>query len=407
MRTVFCSEGGKMYFISQVGKHDCAFACLEMMLANYHHDKNYLFLKHEDKQYSFKELMTIAETFNLKLLGVKIDSVNEIASCRNFPIVVTIKTKDDSRHSVLLYRANKKKVYFYDPARGKMVMSLREFDDKWTKNALIAEKPIRYSCPFTPPSFVASRDKITLPLFQVLSGISLLVGSYFVNRDSFIFIPIIFFSLFIIFELLFRENLIKAMQRMDEEIAKYQLDITSEEYYSLYEATENYRSNAIGLVPDIIFTMLISVFLTAILVMNGTINIIYVGLSLLFAAIESIVLEPYFAKQTKLVEDDEIELKRSENEDEYYHFSSSAREKAYHIALAKTVTSYLSIGLLLIISIIIMAMSQVVSVTYVVFYLCISVYLKNNFTKMFKFSSQEEKCDYYRGKIINSLKIDE
>ena len=99
-----------MYFISQVGKHDCAFACLSMMLANYHHDKNYLFLKHEDKQLSFKDLQIIGESYNLKLLGVKIDNVNEIANCRNFPIIVTLKLKDNTRHSVLVYRANKKKI---------------------------------------------------------------------------------------------------------------------------------------------------------------------------------------------------------------------------------------------------------------------------------------------------------
>ena len=33
-----------MYFISQLGEQDCAFACLKMMLANYQKDKNYLYL---------------------------------------------------------------------------------------------------------------------------------------------------------------------------------------------------------------------------------------------------------------------------------------------------------------------------------------------------------------------------
>lgn len=396
-----------MYFISQAGKHDCAFACLSMMLANYHHDKNYLFLKHEDKQLSFKDLQIIGESYNLKLLGVKIDNVNEIANCRNFPIIVTLKLKDNTRHSVLVYRANKKKIYFFDPARGKMVMSLREFDDKWTKNALIAEKPIRYACPINPPTFIAPRDKISLPLFQVLSGLSLLVGSYFVSKDAFIFLPIIFFSLFIIFELLFRENLIRAMQRMDEEIAKYELDITKEEYYSFYESTEKYRLNAVAFVPNIIFNMLISIFLTIILVMNGAINLIYVLLSFLFAGVESIILEPYFDKQTRQIEDDETEICIAENDDEFRHYASCAREKAYHLGLMKTVLSYLSIGLMLIITILIMALSEVVSITYVVFFLCISVYLKSNFNKMFKFTSQEEKCNHFRSKIIHSLKIEE
>ena len=396
-----------MYFISQVGKHDCAFTCLTIMLANYHHDKNYLFLKHEDKQYTYKDLITIGESYNLRLLGVKIDNVYEIANCRNFPIVVTLRLKDDSRHSVIIYRANKKKIYLYDPTRGKMTMTVREFDDKWTKNALIAEKPTKCSCPIIPPDFVAPRDKITLPLYQVLSGVALLAGSYFVTKDAFIFIPIICFSLFIIFELLFRENLIRAMQRMDEEIAKYELDVTKEEYYSLYEVTEKYRVNSVTFVPNIIFTMLVSIFLTIILIMNGAINVIYVFLSLLFASIESLVLEPYFDRQTRVIEDNENEIHTAENDDEYRHYASVAREKAYHLGLAKTVSSYLSIGLMLIVTVLIMALSKVVNMTYVVFFLCVSTYMKNNFNKMFSFTAQEEKCNLYRSKIIHLLKIEE
>ena len=141
--------------------------------------------------------------------------------------------------------------------------------------------------------------------------------------------------------------------------------------------------------------------------MNGAINLIYVLLSFLFAGVESIILEPYFDKQTRQIEDDETEIRFAENDDEFRHYASCAREKAYHLGLMKTVLSYLSIGLMLIITILIMALSEVVSITYVVFFLCVSVYLKSNFNKMFKFTSQEEKCNHFRSKIIHSLKIEE
>ena len=80
-----------MHFISQIGEHDCGYTCLAMMLANYHHDKNYLFLKHEDKEYSFKELIDEAAKYNMELKGVKITDPFELTNNDTFPIIVVIK----------------------------------------------------------------------------------------------------------------------------------------------------------------------------------------------------------------------------------------------------------------------------------------------------------------------------
>ncbi|MCR4912121.1 MAG: hypothetical protein K5925_06390 [Bacilli bacterium] len=396
-----------MYFISQSGKHDCAFTCLAMMLANYHKDKNYLFLKHEDRNYSFKELMILAESFNMTLLGVQIESVGELTKSDKFPFIVTIKVSEKAFHCVLLLKATKKYVLVYDPAVGKRKIGLREFEEVWTNKALIVKNYMKSSCPFVPPTFIAKKDKVTLPLWQILSGVSLLAGTYFISKDALIFIPIALFSLFVVFELVFRENLVGAMRRMDAEINSYSLDITKEKYYELYSNIERYRKAALTKTPNIIYTMLIAIFIIIILILNGTINLVYIALAFGYSIFEAFVFEPFIEMRAKEIIEDEKKISLCENDDEYYHYSQEAREKAYHLGIVKTVFTYLGVAIFLVATILVMALSQVVSVTYVVFYLCIILFLKSNFIKVFSFNKQEEDYDNYLNKLINSLKIEE
>ena len=392
-----------MFYIQQSGQHDCAYTCVLMILAHFHHDKNYLFISHEDRAYSYKELMVLSESFNLKLIGAKVTDTNEILKCRYFPVMVTLEVEEKVYHSVLLTKITKRKAYIYDPAVGKRVMTFSEFEEKWTKKMLMIDKGDITKIIDPAPDFIAKRDKFTLPLFQILSGLSLLIGTYFIDKNAYIFIPIALFSLFIVFELLFRDNLIKALRRMDDEINYYSLK-DGISYHDFFIDSEKYRLKALAFYPNVIYSILISAFITFILIMNDYINLIYIGVAFITAMIEGVIIEPFFNKKANEISKDEEEIKNVKDEEEFKEKSKAVREKAYHISLIKTVSNYLGIGLLLITSIVIMAMSQIVSVTYIFFYLCISVFLRSNFIKMFLYSNESEIKDTYRAKIINYIK---
>ena len=396
-----------MYFISQVGQHDCAFTCLAMMLAHYQKDKNYLFLKHEDREYSFKELVYFAESFNVTLQGIKMETAGGLVGFDKLPCIATIKTSEKTFHSVFLLKATRKYVTFFDPANGKRRVTLNEFEEMWSGKALVVKNYMKYPCPVTPPTFIAKKDKITLPIWQILSGVSLLSGTYFISRDSLIFIPITLFSLFVIFELVFRENLVAAMRRMGQEIASYEIDVKNGKYYDFYVDTEKYRKAALTKTPNIIYTMLIAIFIIIILILNGTINLTYIAIAFGYAMIEAFVINPLIEAKAKEIGEDEKSISRSENSEEYIHYSQIAREKAYHLVIVKTVMTYLGVAIMLVVTVLVMALSQVVSVTYVVFYLCITTFLKGNFVKVLSFNKQEEDYDNYRNKLINSLKLDD
>lgn len=395
-----------MYFISQSGQSDCAFACLCMMLANYHHDRNYLFLPHEDRPYNYREIISEAGKYNLKLLGIRIANYDELQKNSKYPLVVSINLKNGARHSVLLLKAGKKHVLYYDPANGKKKEIVESFVEKWTYYAIIVDKVEKTICPFAPPDFIARRDKVTLPLFQTLSGISLLVGTYFIDRNAYIFVPILAFSSFVVFEILFRQNLINAMRRMDNLINEYQIKLGKKTYFSFYETVEKYRYKSLSFFPNIVYSILIITFMVFILIMNSYYNFVYIIISASLSLLETLVFQPFYKNKSELISESENEIKQAQDDYEYQFFAKEARERAYQLGLAKTIFTYLSIAMLLIVTILVMAFSHIVNITYVVFFLCISIFLKNEFSKVFSFSTTSGDYDSLKNKVVQSIRIE-
>lgn len=394
-----------MFYIAQSGEHDCAFACLAMMLANYHKDRNYLFLQHEDKLYSFKDLIKIAAQYDLNLEGAKFTNEMEILKNKTWPIIVILEEKENVKHAVLITKISRRKVYLFDPAQGKRKLELDYFLEVWSKVALLFSGLSKTKCPIIPPDFVSKEDKFVLPFLQILSGLSLFIGTYFIDKESLLVIPIIFFGAFIVFELLFRSALVKAMKKMDDNIASYNLNITKEEYYSFYRNVERYRYVSLSFFSNLIFSLMIVLFLTFVLILNSVYNLLYVLSALLVALLESALHSAKMEEMIKDIENDEKSLKEAKNQEEFQYFAKEARHKAYHISFYKSVYNYLSVVIFLALAIFIMTLSKVNSLTYIVFYLCVSVYLKSTFSKAISYSKDAEQYDLLRLKIINSLEI--
>ena len=375
-----------------------------MMLANYHHDKNYLFLPHEDKLYSFQDAIEEAKKYDTKLIGIKIRSLEELSHCNQFPIVVNLREKSRAPHSVLVTKINKRFVYYYDPAFGKKKEKWTYFAEKWTKQALIVEELTKVKCPFIPPTFVAQRDRFTLPILQLLSGLSLLSATYFIDKEFPIYLPIALFSGFVIFEMLFRQNLMGAMKRMDEILYTYSLVCPKEHYFTLYQDVEKLRYITFTKYQNVLYSCLVTTFLTFLLVINAKINAIYVLLSLLLALLEVIFIRPREKQKSEDIAKLEEEVKNAENEYQFNFFSKEARESSYKLGLSKSIFSYLNIAMMLMVIILVMAITDSVNITYVVFYLCASIFMKNEFTNIFMYSTTSEDFDSCKNKVVQSLK---
>ena len=397
-----------MYFISQVGQHDCAFACLKMMLANYHHDKNYLFLPGKKDAYSFKELKDIASKYRMNTLGIKIKSVQELIGSKEFPFMITLDKGKGIRHSVLLLKATKKYVKVYDPEVGKRRIPLDTLYEQWDLRALIIEKEQEYvhvECDFEPIDFISKKDKVALPIWQLASGVSLLLAVYFINSSSYFFIPIILFALFFIFEIIFRKGLINALKRMDDNIFNYKITVEPSELYEFYKVEEKYRYVALSTIPNFIYAALVSIFMTVLLVMNGAINVIYVLLALVLAIVHVYVYLPYHKRKSNELAEEELKIKTVANQFQFRAVVNNAHDAAYQLGLFRNTFSYIEVAVLLMSAVTIMSLSHVVSVIYVVFYLCISVYLKDNFIRLLECSTQSEDFDNQLVKLLHYLDL--
>ena len=393
-----------MYFVSQTGQNDCAFTCLKILLANYHHDKNYLFLPSKRDAYSFKDLQDIARENHMEVIGVKRIENLQLRTSKDFPIIVTLNKSKGIRHSVLLLGTTRKYVKVFDPENGKRRILIEEFQKQWDQKALVVDKDApkeRYKCEHKVTDYIDKRDKITLPIWQLISSISLLVGMYFINSNSYFFVPIIFFAAFLIFEVLFRKNLISALKRMDENVFSYQMRVDKDEYFDVFKAYEKYRLVALSIIPNFIYTVLISVFVTLILIMNDAINTVYVVLSLVLAIIHVYVYLPYFHRKANEIAEQEQALNQAENQFQFKFVAEKAHDAAYQLGLNKNIFTYVELAVLLMSSITIMSISGIVNIIYVIFYLCISIYLKDNFIHLLEYSTQSEEFDSALAKLTN------
>ena len=397
-----------MYFISQVGTSDCAFTCLKILLANYHKDKNYLFLPNHDKPYSFKELQAISREHHMETIGIKVEDYHELSENKAFPLIVTLEKRKGVKHSVLLLRVNKKDVKIFDPESGKRRMKIEDFYSQWDGVALVIDKdqPVkRVKCPLKVTDFIDKKDKYTLPIWQLLSGVSLLTGVYFINKNSYFFIPVIFFAMFLIFEIIFRKSLIDALKRMDENFFACEIKVDKSEYYNVYQLLEKYRYTALSIIPNLIYTMMISVFVTALLVMNGVENLVYIAVALAIAIVHVFIYKPYFKLKSNEIGEEEKSITAVENQFQFHVVAHRAHQAAYQVALSNNLITYVEVAVLLMSAITLMSFSGIISIVYVIFYLCVSIYLKDNFVRMLEYSNQSEEFDNHLVKLLHYVDV--
>lgn len=398
-------KGEKMYFISQLGKQDCAYACLKMMLANYHKDRNYLYLSCSlDKSYNFQDLIVEASKHNMTLVGVKVEDSNELLKCKKFPVIVTLQKRKGVKHSVLVLKANSKYVYVYDPEVGKRKLLTEIFMSEWTKKALVVSEFTPTKCQKKYPDFIDKKDKIILPVLQVLSGVSLLVGTYFISSNYSVYIPITLLCAFIIIEILYRWNLVNAMRHMDDLIANYQYNVPKGEYVELYKSIEKYRQISLSLLPNFIYSVMISIFVTIVLIINGPINAIYVFLPMALAFIQVFISNPIFKNKEIEVMEKESELLDVENDYQFKMKSGEAHNIAYHLGLSKNMYSYVEIAILLLVIVTVMTLTNTTNIIYIIFNICVTFFLKQTFSRLFEYSSKYDEYTFAKAKILNSIK---
>ena len=122
-----------MYYIPQVTKSGCGFTCLKMLLAIAHNDEKYLYLKEDEfhQQYSYQELLEIAQRYDVTLIGGKYPDKNELRHVTDFPLILTVDRENRSPHAVLAVKRKGNYIKIHDPSKGVYWQKIDKFLQEW------------------------------------------------------------------------------------------------------------------------------------------------------------------------------------------------------------------------------------------------------------------------------------
>lgn len=397
-----------MFYIQQTNENGCGFACLKILLANIRHDKRYLFLpeKEEGKSYSYKELIELGNQNGCHLRGFRVDHKEEIVKHKVLPIIVSLTLKEGSYHAVLVHKINKKRVYILDPDSGSYSLPIGKFLALWDGTCLSIESDDGAGFTYDVSDPKKKSSYVLTAIAQIISGIFCILGVYFINKKVDIVIPIFFFSLFIITELLLKTILFRTMNDTDSHFLK-DLSIKKEQFQTFFERLENYKK--LSLVNPISFgtTLVVSIFIIFIVVMNNIWNVLLVLTPICLSLLDVFFIAPSRNKKERIVAIKERELVNSEDVNEYISKMNSIHKNSYKIAKDELGKRYIYIFIMMVMSLLVVAINNEFILSQVMFFLFVQIMLNEYLVKLFSFSNKMHEFDLAKAKLMNTIHQDD
>lgn len=377
-----------------------------MVLAKINHDQEYLFLSnpHLNQPFSFNEAIDFGKKHGLSLRGFYCDDKEYILKNKKFPIIVTTQSSaDNCRHAIIVERIKKKTVKIVDPAIGKMTISIQTFLSQFDGYGLLIDKYKRTKCSIKSKPTIEKRDILFIILFQFISGSACLTGTYFVSSQFPFYLPVIFFTLFFIFEILLRRYLVYVMEKMDEKFLYSNKGIKDyEEYYIKFTAM---KSANILTFTNSLFALIIFTFLVIILAINNLLNLIFVAVVVITVLISKLLLNSKFESLNCEILKLEQKLNKIRSHDDFVSLTMLMNQKGYRYGLLNKLERYVIMGIYLFTVILVMAISSnTINVTYIVFNFAIMIMMKEYLEQMLSLSSSYNKYLSLKNYIVQFFK---
>ncbi len=272
------------YFCYQGNDHDCGFASLKMLLATINKNKSFLRLRNpfKNQSYSFSNLIDIALQYGVTMSGYK--CVNKDIDAIK-PVSLALI---DSNHLVLVNKLTTKFIYVNDPDKGKLKLRLNEFKSRWSGELLEVDSFIPYYLSIPKITIISPISNVISYFLSTLGVASLVIGLYFVKSDSFIFIPLILLTIFMIIELVENWYLIKIINNFDNRYIPlyFNSENSCQESYKTYS---NFKANYFSIYRKLFATFLLSAIIVVSLIINDAHNCVMILSLLLIIIIEKML----------------------------------------------------------------------------------------------------------------------
>ena len=368
-----------MFYIPQTTKCSCGMACLKMLLANVHNDENYLYLPENERHgpYSYQHLVTLAQRYDVTLLGVKYEDKEDLRHVKTFPMILTVINPNDSPHAVLVTKRRNRFIQVFDPDSGVRWQKIDSFIVDWDGTALAVNHVEKQKYNKIVVDVSDGKNKILAYILQILAAVFITLATLFLKPDGPYYLPIIFCALSGLSEILLRFHLLKTMQKCDKYLRRFIPYVDKRDYLEFYRRCQEYKRSALTMGLNFIFNILLIILVAVVLLINSLSNVIFIFVALLSACIDVFLFNPLTKDIAKQVADEEDEIKTIRDDQEMDLQVKSLEVKSYRYAYLLFAKKIVVGAFFLLSSILVCLYTHAFALTNVVFYACVTMLIYN------------------------------
>ena len=394
-----------MYYIPQVTKSDCGFACLKMLLASVHKDERYLYLKEDENHgpYSYQELVNYAQHYDVTLTGKKYEDKGDLRNNSDFPLILTVQAENQAPHAVLLVKKSGKRVKICDPAKGVYWQKIDQLIKIWDGTALAVNKVL--DRPFI-SRIIDVRDTkgdIVSYLIQLLAAVFIALATVFVKPEGTFIWPLVFCALSLVCEIVLRMHLLKRMQRCDKYLRKFLPYVNRKDYFEYYRRSQEYKTSALTMGLNFVFYLLVVILIITISLINSMTFVVSIGAALLAALINVFFFTPIKKSINKELEEQENELHGVKEEDDMELKVKNIEIKSYRYAYLEYANRVVVAAFFILASFFISMVDNTLSLINIVFYTCVSFLIYQYLVPLFSYDYKVNENTINKVRINNLI----
>ena len=394
-----------MYYIPQVTKSDCGFACLKMLLASVHKDERYLYLKEDENHgpYSYSELVNYAQHYDVTLIGTKYEDKGDLRNNSKFPLILTVQRENQAPHAVLLVKKSGNRVKIHDPAKGVYWQKIDQLIKIWDGTALAVNKVL--DRPFI-SRVIDVRDTkgdIVSYLIQLFAAVFIALATVFVKPEGKFVWPLVFCALSLVCEIVLRMHLLKRMQRCDKYLRKFLPYVNRKDYFEYYKRSQEYKTSALTMGLNFVFYLLVVILIITISLINSMTFVVSIGAALLAALINVFFFTPIKKSINKELEEQENELHSVKEKDDMEMKVKNIEVKSYRYAYLEYANRVVVAAFFILASFFISMVDNTLSLINIVFYTCVSFLIYQYLVPLFSYDYKVSENTINKVRINNLI----
>ena len=389
-----------MIYVPQIETSDCGLACLKTILCTVHKDKNYMYMpqKVSAKGTSYSDLIKLAAKHNVQLEAFEVADKSELLKCTTLPVIIALKYPDGRKHSVVIEKIKRNKLKIYDPDCGVYETKLQEIENEWDGIGLAVMSYEKTESPYTKKEVFNKKDNIIPNFLQIVSGILVALGIYYINPEKDLILPIIFLSASILVAIIMKLVVFQKMKKYDALLIESADKINNKQYFNYYEQFEKAKGFFFSNTLNIIYYCLIVVFIIFVTIFNDLRYFLIMMEPILVGAVEFVFINPSIKKKNCELELIEATLHNVNSKDDFEMKVKTIHDKSYNFA--KIVSFKRAIRLFIfaafaIVEAYIVKQTSIVDILFMIFLEC---FLFDNIVPIFSY--EENENEYLKNQLI-------